>query len=59
MEEIRFGLACGLSMEEVRQYASPDMDFRYMFVIRNKLLKQKLYVSDPKADNESAGTASL
>ena len=58
MEEIRFGLACGLSMEEVRQYASPDMDFRYMFVIRNELLKQKLYVSDPKADNESAGTAS-
>lgn len=59
MEEIRFGLTCGLSMEEVKQYASPDMDSRYMFVIRNELLKQKLYVSDPKADNESVGTACL
>lgn len=48
MEEIRFGLTCGLSMDEVKQYASPEMDARYMFVIRNELSKQKLCVSDPK-----------
>lgn len=41
MEEIRFGLTCGLSMDEVEQYASPETDSRYMYVIRNELLRQK------------------